>query len=38
MMSPNERDGHGARSFNTKLHKGLNSPDEIRVDRFGWTL
>ena len=34
MMSPNERDGHGARSLNTKLHKAVNSPDEIRLDRF----
>jgi exodeoxyribonuclease V alpha subunit len=32
------RGGLGARALNIELQKALNSPGEIRIDRFGWTF
>jgi hypothetical protein len=32
------RGGLGARSLNIELQTALNSPGEIRVERFGWTF
>ena len=32
------RGGLGARSLYIELQKALNPPDEIRVERFGWTF
>ena len=32
------RGGLGARSLNIELQNALNSPGEIRIERFGWTF
>jgi exodeoxyribonuclease V alpha subunit len=38
VLCPMNRGGLGARSLNIELQKELNPPDEIRIDRFGWTF
>jgi exodeoxyribonuclease V alpha subunit len=37
VLCPMNRGGLGARSLNLELQKLLNSPGEVRVERFGWT-
>ena len=37
VLCPMNRGGLGARSLNIELQTALNSPGEIRVERFGWT-
>jgi exodeoxyribonuclease V alpha subunit len=38
VLCPMNRGGLGARSLNIELQTALNSPGEIRVERFGWTF
>jgi len=38
VLCPMNRGGLGARSLNIELQAALNSPGEIRVERFGWTF
>jgi exodeoxyribonuclease V alpha subunit len=38
VLCPMNRGGLGARSLNVELQKALNSPGDIRIDRFGWTF
>jgi len=38
VICPMNRGGFGARSLNIELQNALNSPGEIRIDRFGWTF
>jgi exodeoxyribonuclease V alpha subunit len=38
VLCPMNRGGLGARSLNIELQNALNSPGEIRIDRFGWTF
>jgi exodeoxyribonuclease V alpha subunit len=37
VLCPMNRGGLGARSLNIELQKALNSPSEIRIERFGIT-
>jgi exodeoxyribonuclease V alpha subunit len=38
VLCPMNRGGLGARSLNIELQNVLNPPDEIRIERFGWTF
>jgi exodeoxyribonuclease V alpha subunit len=38
VLCPMNRGGLGARSLNIELQKALNSPGELRIERFGWTF
>ena len=38
VLCPMNRGGLGARSLNIELQNALNSPGEIRIERFGWTF
>ena len=38
VLCPMNRGGLGSRSLNIELQTALNSPGEIRVERFGWTF
>ncbi|MFT8421844.1 MAG: ATP-dependent RecD-like DNA helicase [Gluconacetobacter sp.] len=37
VLCPMNRGGLGARSLNIELQQALNPPDEVKVERFGWT-
>ncbi|GBR58305.1 DNA helicase RecD/TraA [Acetobacter senegalensis DSM 18889] len=37
VLCPMNRGGLGARSLNIELQQALNSPGEVKVERFGWT-
>lgn len=37
VLCPMNRGGVGARSLNLELQKVLNPPQELKVERFGWT-
>jgi len=37
VLCPMNRGGLGARSLNVELQQALNSPGEVKVERFGWT-
>ena len=38
VLCPMNRGGLGARSLNIELQNALNSPGEVRIERFGWTF
>ena len=38
VLCPMNRGGLGAHSLNIELQNALNSPGEIRIERFGWTF
>ena len=38
VLCPMNRGGLGARSLNIELQEVLNPPNEIRIERFGWTF
>jgi exodeoxyribonuclease V alpha subunit len=38
VLCPMNRGGLGARSLNIELQKALNPPNEIRIERYGWTF
>ncbi len=38
VLCPMNRGGVGARSLNIELQKVLNSPGDVRVERFGWNF
>jgi exodeoxyribonuclease V alpha subunit len=38
VLCPMNRGGLGARSLNIELQRVLNPPDEVRIERFGWTF
>jgi exodeoxyribonuclease V alpha subunit len=38
VLCPMNRGGLGARSLNIELQKAFNPPEEVRIERFGWTF